>query len=75
MMTIEQMVNYLERRGFEVKKHWLKDSKGYQFTITKDGIGAISMYKWKPECTPYQVEVYQRDFLRRLVYLWEEHYD
>lgn len=74
-MTIEQMVKYFENRGFEVKKHWFKDTCSYQFVITKDNVGAIGMYEWKHNLSPEQLTTYQRNFIKRLIYLWEEQHD
>ncbi len=74
MMTITQMVEDLKNRGFEVERHWIPNTKDCQFIIRKNGVGAIGMYTWKPDCTYEQISAYQRDFLRRLVSLWQEQY-
>lgn len=74
MMTIQQMVDYLKDRGFEVKKDWISRYQ-CQFTITKHDFGAVSMYKWQPELSPDQITKYQQDFLKRIVNLWKDHYE
>jgi hypothetical protein len=75
MKTIEQMVKHFENLGFEVKKHWFEDTFSYQFTIIKDEVGAIGMYEWKRDLSPEQITTYQRNFIRRLIYLWKEQHD
>lgn len=70
MLTIAQMMNVLEKQGFEVLKRWDAETDSYSFSIYRDGIGATSVYKWQPDLGREQVTTYQAHFIREIIDLW-----
>ena len=66
-MTMNAMVEYLEKKGFKAEKVYLKDDKAYRFTIRKNGKEASAIYKYNPYKSAVEVNPAQRKFLDDLI--------
>ena len=66
-MTMNAMVEYLEKKGFMADKVYLKDDKAYRFTIRKNGKEATAIYKYNPYKSAVEVNPDQKKFLDDLI--------
>lgn len=70
-MTMNAMVEYLEKRGFKATKTYLSNSKKYHFEISKDGKRATAEYTYNPYKTAATIDSTQRNFLDNLINDWK----
>lgn len=69
-MTMNAMVEYLEKKGFKAEKDYSKCEKKYKFTISKNGKEASAFYKYSPYVPAYEVNALQKQFLDDLIKQW-----
>lgn len=73
-MTMENMVKWLEKKGFGVSKIYEPATQQYLFTISKDDKFAAGHFKY-PTTNDYHVrDVEQRKFLENLVNTYVRHH-
>lgn len=69
-MKIQDMVTWLEDRGFTVTKEYSSAISTYIFNITKDGFSHKGHYRFEPKRTPWDAEQSQLIFLDEMVRKW-----
>jgi hypothetical protein len=78
-MTIQQIVEAFEKKGFKVHKFWNQCTPSeqgyYEFTIIKDDTYVGGRYEWRPELSPDVITLYQRNFINELLDRWEKEHD
>lgn len=79
MMTIQQIVEAFEEKGFKVHKFWNQCTPSeqgyYEFTIIKDDTYVGGRYEWRPELSPDVITLYQRNFIDELLERWKKEHD
>lgn len=71
-MKIQDMVTWLEDRGFTVTKEYLRDSSMYRFVVTKEGLNVEGLYYFNPKLTKWEAAKYQSFFLDDLLDKWNQ---
>lgn len=66
-MTMNAMVNELEKLGFTVTKQYMSNTHEYCFDIRKDHIGMIRYFDYKPSDNTFQRDVRQKGFIRSII--------
>lgn len=66
-MTMNNMVDYLEKRGFKTTKKYKQKSKVYDFTITKNGITIGDSFEYPEGVSDPDKDLRQRRFLNNLI--------
>ena len=74
-MTMNAMVEYLEKRGFEVTKTYSSISKHYIFEIGKNGKYVSDKYTYNPHLTTYKINDRQREFMDGLIEEWNKKFN
>lgn len=66
-MRMDDMVTYLENRGFDAEKKYIPDERVYDFAISAPGRPTIhSKFKYPENCDPGARDDLQREFLNEL---------
>ena len=66
-MRMDDMVAYLENRGFDAEKKYIPDERVYDFAISAPGRPTIhSKFKYPENCDPGVRDDLQREFLNEL---------
>ena len=73
-MTMNAMVEYLEKKGFKAEKDYTPCEKQYKFTISKNGKETSAFYKYSPYVPAHKVNTIQKQFLDDLIKQWEYSY-
>ena len=69
-MRMQEMVEVLERRGFDTTKHYDGRKKHYIFTITKDSKSLSGIFTYPEDVTYEELDDIQRNFLDKLIVNW-----
>lgn len=79
MLSIQEIVEAFEKKGFKVHKFWNQckpsDQGYYEFTIIKDNTYVGGIYEWRPELSPDVIALYQRNFIDELLERWKKEHD
>ena len=73
-MKMDDMVSYLESKGFKTSKKYVSEARHYEFHIEKDGNHMVSNFKYPEYDHPASRNKQQEGFLDCLVQAFEKEY-
>lgn len=62
-MTMKEMVEEFEKRGFKATKSYISSEKKYRFDISKDGLGMVGYFIYPEDETPDYRNYLKREFI------------
>ena len=65
-MTMQQMVEEFEKRGFKVSKSHISSEKKYRFDISKDGLGMAGYFVYPADEAPDYRDYLQKEFINNM---------
>lgn len=71
-MTMAQMNEYLEKRGFDVDRLYVSESSKYHFTIAKDDVCVKDYFVYNPDISAKERAKTQMKFLTDLIIKYEK---
>lgn len=66
-MYMKDMNTQLEKRGFKVRRDYVRDDQSYVFTISKDGHHTKMVFECRPHEDPFERNYRQKQFIEDLV--------
>lgn len=66
-MRMQEMVEYLEAKGFKATKKYIPEARHYEFRIEKDGNRLMECFKYPENCSELEKNLKQESFLDHML--------
>jgi hypothetical protein len=71
---MQEMVVYLEKQGFNVRKRYISQRTSYEFSIKKDNVFFVGCFEYPERADNREKQLKQEYFLDSLIAGWETQY-